>query len=200
MHDQPDGTITDDGGSGSGNSADHKDTPLVTIALCPRHRVHEFQCSRSARVEDFLRRDAIELVGVNYARVFVLQDAADDGRVLGYYTLSASLVERDLTGSQLRKRLPGGIPVPMARIGYLGRDDGAAKGIGAILVQDAARRVNRVTDLGIWGLMLDAETEALVKWYEAAGFKRVRPPKEGPHPLVMYGPFASFLPELSPRR
>lgn len=85
----------------------------------------------------------------------------------------------------------------MARIGYLGRDDNARKGLGAMLVQDAARRASRITDLGIWGLMLDAETEALVAWYEAAGFKRVRPPKEGAHPLVMYGPFESFLPELN---
>lgn len=163
----------------------------------PGAPVDQFSCIRSERVQGFIKRDAPELIRQSYARVFVLCDPDTPARILGYYTLSASLVERGSTGSSLQKRLPGGIPVPMARIGYMGRDDTARKGIGAVLVQDAARRISRITDLGIWGLMLDAETEALVPWYEAAGFKRVRPPKEGPHPLVMYGPVKSFLPELN---
>ena len=89
--------------------------------------------------------------------------------------------------------------MPMARVGYLGRDDKTEKGLGKMLVQDSARRVSRIVDLGIWGLMLDAEVEPLVKWYEAAGFQRVRPPKDpqAVHPLIMYAPFKNFLPELA---
>ena len=75
----------------------------------------------------------------------------------------------------------------------MGRDDNAPKGLGAALIVDAARRVSRITALGIWGLMLDAENDGLVAWYEKIGFKRARPLKDGPPSKLMYGPLKSFL-------
>jgi hypothetical protein len=45
----------------------------------------------------------------------------------------------------------------MMLIGFMGRHDGALKGLGSALIVDAARRVHRNPDLAAWGLMLDSE-------------------------------------------
>jgi hypothetical protein len=50
-----------------------------------------------------------------------------------------------------------GLPIPMALIGFMGRDDGPTVGPGVALVVDAARRVHRRTDFAAWGLMLDCK-------------------------------------------
>jgi hypothetical protein len=85
----------------------------------------------------------------------------------------------------------------MALIGFMGRHDGAPKGIGAGLVVDAARRVHRSQDLAAWGLMLDSEggeaNAKLWKWYVDQGFT---PARDKDRPAVMYGALKKFLPEL----
>lgn len=203
MHDEADKTNENDGG-GDGVAGQVQHPPLVTEPLNPAHRVGDFQCKRSQRICGFIQTEHPGLVGWNYCRVFVLADYAggDPTRILGFYTLSASAHARGQVGSQLQKKLPGGIPIPMALIGYMGRCDTAEKGVGALLIQDAARRAYLNPDLGIWGLMLDAENEALIeKVYKPAGFVRARKPKGAvetdPEPLVMYAPVIKFLPELN---
>jgi hypothetical protein len=169
---------------------------LDTVPLQPGyHRVEQFTCSKSPRVQAFLRADPDRLIRSNYTKVFIYPNPDDACHVWAYYTLSAAVVERRLTGSQLQKRLPGGIPIPVVRIGYMGRDDNAPRGLGAGLIVDAARRVTRITDLGIWGLTLDAENEELAtKFYARVGFKRARQAaSEDAPPLLMYGPLSAFL-------
>jgi len=38
----------------------------------------------------------------------------------------------------------------MVRIGFMGRDNAAPKGLGAGLIVDAARRVHRNADIAAW--------------------------------------------------
>jgi len=66
--------------------------------------------------------------------------------------------------------------------------------MGAALIIDAARRVRRIPDLGIWGLVLDAENEDLLKKvYAPLNFKRGRGLNPGDPPsLVMYAPLSAF--------
>lgn len=87
----------------------------------------------------------------------------------------------------------------MALIGYMGRHDGAPKGIGSALLVDAARRVHRNQDLPAWGLMLDSEggpeNKKLWGWYQAQGFSPARTAPDRPSG-VMYGALRKFMPEL----
>jgi hypothetical protein len=84
-----------------------------------------------------------EFVRRGYCRVFIFPDPADPTGIWGYYTLSPSEWRpQDLTSTQQRRAI-GGIPVPMAHIGFIGRDDNARKGLGGALLIDAARRVYR---------------------------------------------------------
>lgn len=197
MHDEPNSTDRNDGSSARSNSGNQEEVALVTVPLGPEHEVSEFTCEKSTRVERFLKVDCHPLTRIGYTRVFVFTDGTDPAKVLGYYSLSAAHVERDLMNNRFRGSLPA-VPAPMALIGFMGRDDRVPKGtLGPILIQDAARRVYRANDIGMWGLMLNAETEGLVPWYEKAGFKLVPPERTSPKtPRLMYGPLRNFLPEL----
>ena len=80
----------------------------------------------------------------------------------------------------------------MFLIGYLGRDDACSKELrlGGVLIQDAALRVHLNNDIACWGLYLDAETEAVARWYEdKMRFKRAKT-----KPLMMYAPLNKLLP------
>ena len=167
---------------------------LETVKLSDQHLRDDFRCERSARVEGFLRFDKDRLVERNYAKVFVLPSPDDACRILGYYTLSATVFDKHGASTQHQKRIPGGLGIPMALIGFMGRSDGAKKGTGAALIADAALRVSRISDLGIWGLTLIAEREELLPFYQSVGFQRVRPERgSAAHRLTMYGPLKTFI-------
>jgi GNAT superfamily N-acetyltransferase len=89
--------------------------------------------------------------------------------------------------------------VPLALIGFMGKQDGSRKGIGAALLVDAARRAHRNIDIPAWGLVLDCEggqqNEKLWNWYRAAGFI---PSKSNAG--RMYAPYENLIPELAPLR
>lgn len=121
----------------------------------------------------------------------------DPTEILGFYTLSPTELSRgEATGSD-QKRIPKGIPIPLQRIGFMGRHDDAPKGLGAGLVYDAALRVYR--EESGWGLTLDVEggfdNAGLTAWYEAVGFSRAKIAMG-----KMYGPLQRFLPQLQGKR
>jgi hypothetical protein len=199
MHDES-AKANGDPPPGSGAAAEALQEPLVTVPLEPTHRLADFVCNRSERVQGFLRDHAAKYVAANFARVFILPNPADPNEVWGYYTLSAaSIPYGDLTaGQQKRVPLPG-IPAPLAIIGYMGRHDGAEPGLGAGLIVDAARRVHRDPHIAAWGLILDAEARNadLMKWYESVGF-RPKKVEKGQVTGVMYAPLTNLIPELNP--
>jgi hypothetical protein len=126
--------------------------------------------------------------------VFIFPNPEDPTEIWGYYTLSPTELARgEISGSQ-QKKVPKGIPVPLQRIGFMGRHDDAPRGVGAGLIHDAALRVYR-EGTG-WGLTLDIEggieNTKLAEWYESVGFTRAKF-RVG----VMYGPLQRFLPELA---
>lgn len=161
---------------------------LGTVALSTAFNTEAFVCSRSARVQAFLRGDAQRYQDKNYARTFVWPDPDEATQILGYYSLAACLVEKPDLINRYDRTAEKGIPVPVVRIGYMGKRDGAAKGFGSTLILDAARRVSRIEEIGIWGLALDAENEGLVGWYKEQGLVSAKR-----NPLFMYGPLGTFL-------
>jgi hypothetical protein len=194
MHEQPSGT--DPGpleGDGS-HPLPAVEEPLSTLRLAYFHRAADFRCGLSERINSFLVREAPTWTSVNYCRVFVFPNPEDPTEIWGYYTLSPTELPRnEITGSH-QKKVPKGIPVPLQRIGFMGRHDGAPKGLGAGLVYDAALRVYR-EGTG-WGLTLDVEgglsNLKLVEWYEGVGFTHAKT-----RASAMYAPLQRFLPELA---
>ncbi len=135
-----------------------------------------------------MRADCDDLIVNNYCKVFIWPDPDAPARILGYYSLSACLVAREELNNRFQRKAPKGIPVPMVLIGFMGKTNGVPEGFGAALILDAARRVHRIKDIGIWGLGLDAENDALVKWYTKVGFAPARNKAR-----FMYGPLSAFL-------
>jgi hypothetical protein len=60
----------------------------------------------------------------NYCRVFILPNPDDHTEVWGFYSLSPSLLSRGTATGSDQKRVPKGLPIPMALIGFMGRQSG----------------------------------------------------------------------------
>lgn len=86
--------------------------------------------------------------------------------------------------------------VPLALVGFMGKQDGTEAGLGAALIVDAARRVYRQNDIPARGLALEPEggkaNAKLWNWYESVGFKPAKT-----MPGLMYAPFENLIPELT---
>jgi hypothetical protein len=189
MHDRKAGTEQhDESGDKPASSPDL--SPLGTVALNPDHDVAGFVCSKSERVQGFMRDDARKFAGIGYSAVWVWPNPDNASEIWGYYTLSASVIERGELINRHEKKVPKGLPVPIALIGFMGRSDTAPKGLGAVLIHDAALRVKRAQDIGTWGIALEPENDKLSEWYQTLGFGK---PKE--RPRFLYGPLSAFIAE-----
>jgi hypothetical protein len=198
MHEEPGGT---DRGKPAGGivvaEPVQQQEPLRTVPLSATHRTADFVCGKSSRISAFFASDCPHLLQHNYCRVFVLSNPSDPDEVWGFYTISPSLLFRGAATGSDQKRVPKGLPIPMALIGFMGRHDGAPKGLGEALIVDVARRLFYSSDFAAWGLMLDSEggeaNKKLWDWYIAQGFTAA---KDAQRPTAMYGALKKFLPEL----
>lgn len=197
MHEEPGPADSGQSAGGAVVADALQQEPLATVLLNATHRTADFVCAKSERVGEFFAKECPELVASNYCRVCILPNPNDPTEVWGYYSLSPSLLFRGAATGSDQKRVPKGLPIPMALIGFMGRHDGAPQGLGEALIVDAARRIHRSQDFAAWGLMLDSEggpeNAKLWAWYIAQGFT---PAKDSQRPAVMYGALKKFLPEL----
>jgi len=193
---------TDRGGTerGSPTSEAIRIEPLQTVLLSDSHRTADFRCANSKRINDFFGKECPEYCRRNYCRVFVLPNPKDPNEIWGYYTLSPSIILRDrMTRSDRDSLIIRTAPV--MHIGFMGKHDGTAKGLGESLLVDAARRVYCNPDLAAWGLTLDSENgpenPKLWAWYQQQGFKPAKPETDHPKLGHMYaGPLQKLIPEL----
>jgi hypothetical protein len=160
--------------------------------------VKDFVCKRSKRIHEFFEVDCPRLVERKFCRVFVWPDPADPTHIWGFYTLSPGLIEKAEVTTQHQKRVMPGLPIPMARIGFLGRDDCVSKDLrlGGVLLHDAALRVHLCEDMTAWGVYLDPENDGLVKWYAERGFKSTATKAPTGRPAAMYAPLRALLPVI----
>ena len=194
-------------GSGAGGSGPAPEIVQVerpkSVPLSGVHRTGDFRCSKSERINRFFTHDCQRLLDLNYCRVFILPNPDDVTEIWGYYTLSPSVLNQKRTTRSDQKRTPGGYPVPMVLIGYMGKHDGAPKGFGKSIIVDAARRVHWIADLAAWGIMLDSEggpeNKKLWHWYQQEGFKIAKDETDKPDPNrgVLYAALKQLIPELN---
>ncbi len=140
----------------------------------PISRLHNrklFDCGDD-EINRFLREQALQDNEKDMSRTMVLiDDAADQTRIVGYHTLAMSQVRQEDIPND-KPKIKRSIPVVL--LGQLGVDQAfQGRGLGELLLMDAQARVDEISRCtGIRAMMLDARNERLAKWYEQHDFVR----------------------------
>lgn len=132
-----------------------------------QHRLEGFDCANFA-LNDWLLRHARQAQNSGSAKTFV---ATDDGRVVGYFSLTVGQIDTLDAPARIRKGM-GQYPVPvviLARLAVSAQDQG--KGIGFGLLQDAIRRTMLIAEqAGIRAMLTHPINEDAARFYTRFGF------------------------------
>lgn len=171
---------------------------FVTVLLDPSHDVARFECPRDLDVQSFIQTDAWRSIKSRSSEVYVLPSAEDKTRIDAYYSMANGCILREELSNRDQRKAESGHPVPVFIIPWLGRDHRAEKGLGAVMIVDAAKRgFSRGT--ASWGLLLYAANAGLVRYYESLGFTQARSTKQrlqgepGGHNFCMYGRYEDLI-------
>jgi predicted N-acetyltransferase YhbS len=132
-----------------------------------QHRLEGFDCGKQA-LNDWLLRYSRQSQGSGSAKTFV---AADENRVVGYFSLTVGQVDTLDAPERIRKGM-GQYPVPvviLARLAVATRDQG--RGVGFGLLQDAIRRTMMIAEqAGIRAILTHPIDDEAAKFYTRFGF------------------------------
>jgi len=154
---------------------------IVIEPLAAQHDRSSFRCGNDT-LDRTIREQADQEVRRAIARVFVfvfVAVAADEpGRILGFFTLSATSVSASNLPPEVAKRLPRH-PVPAALLGRLAVDLAVTRrGIGGILLADAVKRALLASaTVAIAVIVVDPIDEAAQSFYAAHGFRSLEGPE-----------------------
>jgi GNAT superfamily N-acetyltransferase len=145
-------------------------TPYRIEALGKTHDRTAFTCG-SAALERYLQQQARQDAEKSVAAPFVLT-TPPALQVLGYYTLSASLVNASELPNTLAKKLPRYPQLPVTLLGRLAVDQSMnGKGIGQFLLMDALRRsLEAAADIAAMAVLVDAKDDAAEAFYRHFSF------------------------------
>ena len=148
--------------------------------LTARHLLDTFDCGEPS-LDEWLKRRALANQLGGASRTFVVADAED--RVVGYYSLAAGAVSRNLATGGVRRNMPDPVPVlVLARLAVERNAQGMQ--LGAALLQDAVNRAVSVSqNAGVRALLVHALDDKAKQFYLHYGFV------ESPlHPLTLMLP------------
>ena len=145
--------------------------PLLICRLQQRHVREQFDCGDAA-LNDYIRKYALQnqvrhQVGVTHVAI----DESQQDLVIGYYTLAASCISRNvLPALSTISRLPYQ-DVPAILLGRLAVDARfRGRGVGETLLADALERASEFRQyVGCRCVIVDAYPEA-ARWYAKYGF------------------------------
>lgn len=149
-------------------------TSAVT-APAPLRAAHDagaFASGSHDALDSWLRNRALTSEGLS-ARTYVICDAAEPQRIVGYYAITTAMEQRaNLPSAKLRRAMSE--QVPLLLIARLAVDrDWQGLGLGADLLQDAIRRCLAASEIaGARGIVVHAIDEAAAGFYEHHGFLR----------------------------
>jgi GNAT superfamily N-acetyltransferase len=118
--------------------------------------------------------------------------AVEEGRILGFVTVSASHIEAPKLPRSVRRKLPQ-YPLPVLRLARLAVDQPArSKGVGGVLLRAVFILARELADrVGCIGVVVDAKPGA-VGFYERYGFTKLEVLQgqlgDRPEPLPMFLP------------
>lgn len=132
-----------------------------------RHDISQFD-SGDSNIDTWLRSKAHLNEAKGGARTYVICEGV---RVVGFYSLAASAVERRRLSSRVGRNMPE--PVPVIMLGQLAVDTRhQGMGLGAGLLADAVRRSLAAANLiGARAVVVQAVNERAKSFYERFGFR-----------------------------
>jgi len=132
-------------------------TPYRVAPLGKDHDRSSF-ASGSTPLDRYLQQQARQDAEKRVAAAFVLVEPPAN-KVLGYYTLSASVITADALPAGLAKKLPRYPQLPVTLLGRLGVDQSQkGKGLGEFLLMDALhRRLEAATEIAAMAVIVDAK-------------------------------------------
>ncbi len=144
----------------------------IEVLDVTRHRREEFRCE-SPELTEFLRTRARKEMQARASACFVLVEEAEPGRIVGYYTLSATTVLLSEIPQDLAKRLPRYPVLPATLLGRLARDvTFRGKGLGDYLLADALQRaLDNTVEIGSVAVVTDPKDERASAFYREYGFR-----------------------------
>jgi GNAT superfamily N-acetyltransferase len=145
---------------------------LAPEPLAARHDVSRFSNSIHPTLDQWLRERAHSSEGLS-ARTYVVCPLDEPDRVVGYFSISTALEQRNaLPSAKLRRGMPE--QVPLLLIGRLAVDvQWHKRGLGSALLADALRRCVAASEIaGARGVVAHAIDERAVGFYERHGFVR----------------------------
>jgi GNAT superfamily N-acetyltransferase len=144
--------------------------PLRIEVLGKAHDRSTFTCG-SESLDRYLREQARQDAEKGVAAPFVLT-LPPSFRVVGFYTLSASLVSADELPVAFAKKLPRYPQLPVTLLGRLAVDQSMkGKGIGEFLLMDALyRSLEASVNIAAMAVVVDAKGDAAKAFYEHFSF------------------------------
>lgn len=158
------------GARGFSSTSPHPAVTFESVPFDPSYDVSAFSCGQPS-LDKSLLADAAAEIKRGSARVWVWLDEA--GRVVAYYSLSASKVKRDEIPKQLGRGGP--VEIPAVLVGRLALDRSLrGRRLGEVLLADALGRVVEATrTVGARFVVVDALTESVAGFYGRLGFRRI---------------------------
>lgn len=146
---------------------------LTHVTVEPLSRQHDrtaFDCGAEA-LDRYLKQQARQDADKRVAAPFVAVQPPDT-RVLGYYTLSASVLTLANLPEELARKLPRYPQLPVTLIGRLAIDQSTkGQGLGEHLLLDALHRsLAHADQIAAMAVVVDAKDENAVSFYRHYGF------------------------------
>ena len=147
--------------------------------LNERHDVSKFDSGMDS-LNAWLQRKARLNESKGGARTYVV---CEGDRVIGFYTLAASSVERRRVSSRIGRSMPE--PIPVILLGQLAVDRNyQGKGLGTDLLIDAGKRALAAAEvIGARAIIVQALDEQAKAFYERSGFLQFS--EHEPHMLLL---------------
>jgi GNAT superfamily N-acetyltransferase len=145
---------------------------LAPEPLVDRHNVSRFSTGGHSSLDLWLRERAHRIEGLS-ARTYVVCRATEPDCVVGYFSISAAMEQRNaLPSAKIRRGMPE--QVPLLLIGRLAVDaQWQGRGLGSALLVDALRRCLAASQIaGVRGVVAHAIDETAAAFYERHGFVR----------------------------
>lgn len=146
---------------------------LTRITVEPLGRQHDrsaFHCGEEP-LDRYLRQQARQDADKRVAAPFVAFSPPDT-RVLGFYTLSASVLTLTDLPEELARKLPRYPQLPVTLLGRLAVDRSAkGRGLGEHLLLDALNRsLTHADQIAAMAVVVDAKNDDAVAFYRHYGF------------------------------
>jgi GNAT superfamily N-acetyltransferase len=146
---------------------------VISYHIEPLDKNHDrasFSCG-SAALDRYLRQQARQDAEKRVAAPFVVIEPPEL-RVLGYYTLSASVLDASELPDILARKLPRCPQLPVTLLGRLAIDQSMkGNGMGQFLLMDALRRsLEAATNIAAMAILVDAKVEAAETFYRHYSF------------------------------